>query len=238
MQLRERRAARLDGPQRQWSFVDMNEPTNWYLDDPRPIAASSPYTFFMPSETECLAVRPGDVVKLIFAYEGPTEKWAAERMWVLVSDVRRDGLAGTLDNDPDEPNAPLKSGDVIAFLHHHIIGIEFDKPDTAPPPVPRREYWQRCFVEECVLDGSEPVELLYREAPLPPEEGETYQDSGWRIRGRRGTATDADYSARQFSYVALGAVLNEDDSWLPLIDMPVDSEFERNFASGNYIRCA
>lgn len=215
----------------------MTEP-GWHLEDPRPIAESAPYTFFRPSETECLAVRAGDLIKLIFIYDVPTEEWTAERMWVHVTEAGREGLAGTLGNNPVDPKAPLKHGDLVRCQHFHIIDIEFDKPDTSPAPVPHRTYWERCFVEQCVLDGQEPVEFLYRETPLAPEEDDAYHDSGWRIRGRRGTATAADYDAREFVYIALGKVLNEDDSWLHLIDMPVGCQFERNFETGDYIRRA
>ena len=208
----------------------------WHLEDPRPIAEAAPYTFFRPSETECLAVRPGDLVKLIFNYDVPTEEWAAERMWVRVAEANRDGLAGTLENKPFESKAPLQHGDLVRFQHHHIIDIMFDKPEDAPPQVPRREYWERCLVDQCVLDGTEPVEYLYREAPDMAQDDDKYPDSGWRIRGRRGSASDADYDGRQAAYVALGAVLNRDDSWRHLIDMPQGSQFERDFSTGRYIR--
>jgi hypothetical protein len=36
----------------------------YVLFDPRPIAAEAPYTFFLPSETEIVAIARGDMVKL------------------------------------------------------------------------------------------------------------------------------------------------------------------------------
>ncbi|OSZ71033.1 hypothetical protein CAP39_08955 [Sphingomonas sp. IBVSS1] len=210
--------------------------TGWHLEDPRPIAESARYTFFCPSETECRAVRPGDLVKLIFLYDVPTEEWTAERMWVHVTEAGGEGLAGTLGNKPFESKAPLKHGDLVRFEHHHIVDIVFDKPEEAPPPVSRREYWEGCLVDQCVIDGEEPVEYLYREAPDMAQEGDQYPDSGWRIRGRRGDAMDAEYDGREVAYIALGAVLNKDDSWLHLIDTPEGCQFERNFETGEYIR--
>ncbi len=40
---------------------------------------------------------------------------------------------------------------------------------------------------------------------------------------------------RKFSYVALGAVLNRDDSWLAWIDEPVGTTLMRDFDTGRYV---
>lgn len=64
-----------------------------------------------------------------------------------------------------------------------------------------------------------------------------YPDSGWRIRGTS-EAIEADEAAgRTPQYVALGAVLNEDDSWLSLVDEPVGSAFIRNLSTGYFDAC-
>ncbi len=204
------------------------------LSDPRITAAESPYTFFLPSAAEIAAVAKGDCAKIIFEYRHPTEEWPAERMWVLVDRVDGDSLTGTLDNIPDEPTSTLQLGEPVRFERHHIVAIGWAAPDQALPPVPHREYWERCLVDTCVLDGTEPVEFLYREAPESGE-AERHPDSGWRIRGRMGDATDADIEAREADYVAVGAVLNRDDSWLHLIDSPAGSAFMRDFETGAYV---
>src|SRR3546814_1942806 len=87
----------------------------------------------------------------------------------------------------------------------------------------------------CPLRSPEPVEFIYREEPDMQQDGDTYPDSGWRIRGRQGSASDADMEARKSSYVALGAVLNRDDSWLRWIDAPVGTALMRDFDRNIYV---
>jgi hypothetical protein len=211
------------------------EPPRYLIVDPAPLAARAPYTFFLPSAAEVAAIAEKDLVKLLFEYDHEIEKWGAERMWVKVTDVDGHRLAGTLANDPDEPTSPLEHGERIEFTRDQVLSIVWEHPDAAPQPEDYREYWDRCLVDDCVLDGTEPVEYIYREEPGMAQEGDKYPDSGWRIRGRQGDATDEDMEERKFSYVAIGAVLNHDDSWLPLIDVPVGAAFMRDFESGEYV---
>jgi hypothetical protein len=84
------------------------------------------------------------------------------------------------------------------------------------------------LVDDCVLYEGVPVEYLYREMPDMQQDGDKYADSGWRIRGRQGAATDAEMDERKLSYVALGAVLNRDDSWIGWIDAPIGTALMRD----------
>lgn len=203
--------------------------------DPRPIAADAPYTFELPSENELLAVAPGDLVKLLFR-SIPAGEWESERMWVIVTGTDGVHMTGTLDNEPaDMPQ--LKAGDRISFDRTHIVDISWNEDRATPPPSAPdgRDYWDRCFVDNAILDGQRQVEFLYREEPDPPREGDKFPDSGWRIESDPPDAFDVDSDNPPFSYVALGAVLNRDDSWLHLIDEPVGSAFERDPGTGQFV---
>jgi hypothetical protein len=181
-------------------------------------------------------VRAGDLVKLVFEWELPFEKYVAERMWVRITNVEGDALEGVLDNTPTETGR-LQPGDLVRFSPVNIVSINWADPRPLISEPSSREYWERCLVDQCVLDGIEPVEYLYREKPDMAQEGDKFPDSGWRVRGRQGAATDQDMEARKFQYVAIAAVLNRDDSWLHLIDEAIGSAFMRNFATGQYERC-
>ena len=211
------------------------DPHGYLLQDPRPIAASAPYTYFLPNSSELAAISAGDLVQLLFEHVPPGQEWDVERMWVKVGEAEADQLSGLLANKPDEPTATIAEGDLVRFERRRVIGISWADPDSAPRTPCRREYWDRCLVDDCVLDGTEPVEFIYREEPDMQEEGDTYPDSGWRIRGRMGGATDDEADARRPRYVAIGAVLNRDDSWLPYLDAPVGTSFMRDFEANTYV---
>ena len=203
------------------------------LDDPRPIRRSAPYTFFTPSPERVAAIAPGDQAQLMFRSVPPSPEWGAERMWVEVSEVGPDGLVGTLVNRPNDI-PQLEVGATVRFQPYHVISLVWAHPDQPHPPRgPGREYWERCWVDDCVLEEGAPVGFLFREEPDTPE-GEEYADSGWRIRGDLRGASDEELEARTASYVALGAVLNRDDSWLHLIDEPIGSAFIKDFETGRF----
>jgi len=210
------------------------EPEGYWIDDPRPIAARAPYTFFLPSPAELQAIEVGDLVKLLFEYGIEAEKWDAERMWVTVTSIEGNEAVGRLDNEPDEPRSPVRLGDFIGFDRRHALAVLWAEGKHGPEPPEYREYWDRCMVDDCVIEDGVPVEYIYREQPDLMKPDDRYPDSGWRIRGKQGDASDDDMDARKASYVALGLVLNRDDSWLGVIDAPIGSAFMRNFDSDEY----
>ena len=204
------------------------------LDDPRPNAAEAPYTYFLPLPDHLAALQRDDSVKLVFRPTASGTKWDAERMWVTVTRVDGDHLEGVLDNHPDDIPG-LEAGASVSFFLWHVIAIQFDPEHQATPqPDPRREYWERCMVDKAVIQGELKVDYIYREAPDLAGADDNYPDSGWRIRGDLLNATDAEIDARETAYIAIGAILNRDSSWLHLIDEPVGTAFRRNFDDDTY----
>ena len=106
------------------------------IDDPRPIAAESPYTFFLPSPEELAALAPGDFAKLIFRPNSGSRKWGAERMWVKIDRVDGDALEGTLENEPEDM-PDLHFGDPIRFRRTDVVDCLWERR-AAPPPRPER----------------------------------------------------------------------------------------------------
>lgn len=208
----------------------------YVLEDPRPIAAEAPYTYFLPPAQELDALAKGDSVQLVFRPVPEREKWGAERMWVTVTEVEGNHLTGRLENQPDDMPF-LHPGDTVAFERYQVIDIIWSEQRAEPPPVmPRaRAFWERCIVDECVTKDCLRVHYLYRADPDLTEEGDADPDSGWRIWGDYRELTDAEIEARSRIYVALGRVLNVDDSWLHLIDAPVGSEFIRDWETGEFV---
>jgi hypothetical protein len=201
------------------------------LDDPRPICAEARYTFFLPHLDEITAVRPGDLVKAIFRPTPNNRYYDAERMWVEVEVVASDGFTGRLVNQPfDIPQARL--GTIVTVPRTHVLAVEWAEGREAPAVPEMATYWERCFVDDCVLRGACRVDYLYREDPDPSQD--TYPDSGWRLRGSDAAILDDEHQGKAPQYVALGAVLNRDDSWLSLIDAPVGSAFKWDESTGQY----
>jgi len=159
-------------------------------------------------------------------------------MWVKVESIADGSLVGSLESKPfDMPG--LRKGEHVEFARYHaiaVIFVEAEKERRISRQGSQKQYWDRCLIDCCVLDDGVPVGFIYREEPEPTREGDKDPDSGWRIRGdARGFGAE-EVDKRQIAYVALGAALNRDDSWLSLIDKPIGSAFLRNFDAGTYER--
>ena len=195
------------------------------LDDPRPISERARYTFFMPPAEFIASVLPDDWVKAIFRAVPPDREYDAERMWVKVHEVSPSGFSGVLDTMPsDMPQ--LEPGAALFIPREFVIDVDWAEGRTPPISPPRREYWERCMVDNCVLYGRSRVDYLYREVPDLTSEGDKYPDSGWRIRGIEPEIESDLAAGKSAQYVALGAVLNEDDRWFDLLDEPAGEAFQ------------
>ena len=197
------------------------------IEDPRPIAANAPYTYFVPSEHVISEVQPGDLVKAIFRPIPGNREWDAERMWITVLSVDSEELTGSLDNEPlDFPQ--LRHRATVRVPRTHVIDVMWGDGHIGPEQPSYREYWERCLVDACVVDGRSHVDYLYRETPDMGSDGDKYPDSGWRIRGTEGAIAEDERLEKTAEYIALGAVLNRNDSWLSLIDEATGNAFQWN----------
>ena len=211
-------------------------PEPYEIVDPRPIAASAKYTYFLPPEDRLNAVGAGDLVQIVMRAIPPSEKWDAERVWVRAASASLGWIEGTLESEPDDMPL-LTKGAVIRVPRTHVVNVLFENSDkeSTLQSDPRREFWERCLVDQAVIDGELPVEYIYREAPDMKRDGDKFPDSGWRIRGDTRGISKEELASREVAYVALGVVLNQDDSWVHLIDEPVGSAYERDFERGVYV---
>lgn len=204
------------------------------LNDPRPIAAEAPYTFDMPRPEELASLEPGDGAQAIFCETAGGREYGAERMWVLVERVEDGFVVGRLDNDPlDMPS--IKCGDPVRIPLTHVILCTYVKDKPRPKVPERRSYWDRCFVDACVVEGRSHADYFYREEPDMTQEGDKSPDSGWRIRGTYEAIAEDKQLGEEPMYIALGKVLNADDRWIHLIDSPIGSAFRWDAEIGDYI---
>ena len=199
-----------------------HEPS-WRLNDAEIIRKESPYTFYRPSPAAMSLLRPGNLVKLIFAFDSTDPKTpAAERMWVRIDRIENKRFFGVLDNDPLYIRN-LKAGDPVEFDDRHVI--QTDVPD--PVPDPTAPYRARCFVTNRVLNGEAPARYLYRESP------DSDDDSGWRITAGDETDEYMDDPSNS-AYVSLGSVLRQDDSFVDLLGTLAPCAFSRNAANQRF----
>lgn len=204
------------------------------LEDPRPIAASAPNTFFLPFPEELAALGSGDGVKAIFHEAAGGRKYNGERMWVLVERIENGFVVGRLDNEPyDMPS--IRLGDPLRIPLTHVIDCTYAEGKPAPAVPQRRAYWDRCLVDACVVEGRSHADYLYREERDLTREGDTDPDSGWRIRGTDAAITEDESLGKGSLYIALGTVLNSDDRWLHLIDRDIGCAFLWDAQRDDYI---
>ena len=92
---------------------------------------TDPVSFSIPRSEVRRALRPGTMVKLLFAF-GTGDPPPVERMWVEVLGVDGDRYLGRLDNEPRSIE-DLKLGDPVRFGPQHVAAIWRDAPHAPRP---------------------------------------------------------------------------------------------------------
>jgi hypothetical protein len=198
---------------------------SWSLDNAVELQKEFPYTFYRPSDAVIDRLKPEKAtVKLIFRFEPYEEgQLAAERMWVIINSIDEEGVyTGTLDNDPYHIK-DLKAGDKVSFRREHIIQYdtlnELDIEDINAGKV--EQYLKKCFVSNHIMHDGYNVGRLYREEPYDEEH------TGWTFMSDYETQEYVD-DHTNLQYIAVGKVLNLDDSFIHLLDEPIGSAFARD----------
>ncbi len=191
----------------------------WKLEDVSGRAIEAPYTFYLPSPQLIAQLQVGDLVKLIFQCDVENEQGlSAERMWVEIVARDADRFQGRLDNKPNYiPD--LHFNEVLDFSPCHIIQTQRDDP----VPSLAEQYLDRCFVTGAVLKDKRAVAYLYREEV--DAEGLARHFSGWTLSAGDESEAYCD-DPENWHFVSLGAVLNIDDRFRPLIDQAFSHEAE------------
>lgn len=198
----------------------------WRLIDPRPSLRAHPYTFFVPSDGEINALEQGDLVKMMFEVTQGDET-PVERMWVRFHERDPEGCIGRLDNVPYQIQG-LAAGDVITFQPWHITEVQELRVDDAQD---EERMFARCHVDPHVLDGTAPIQRMVRRKRrwYEPRRIARYPDTGWYIY------SDRKLPARAMKYVAIGVVLNADDS--PLSHLRSDFGTRLKRSAKGFKRC-
>lgn len=189
--------------------------SEWCLIDPRSTIEECPYTFFVPSDAEKAALESGNLVKLIFESLDPEED-SIERMWVIFRGRDEHGYFGNLDNEPYDIQG-LSAGDMIHFDDFNIIAVWEPKFDT---PEDEDRFFARCHVDPRILYDDKRIGRLVRRKPKRQwwwSKPRLYPDTGWHIYAN----DESTPKRKEMEYVAIGALLNKDNSFLPLLDAPV-----------------
>lgn len=204
---------------------------NWHLDNARDIAKENPYTFYVPSDELIKMLKVGHAVRLIFVNDARTETdtMRAERMWVEITHIDGNDFIGKLDNKPYE-NKHLNLGDEIHFKDYHIM--DFYDNDLTDPVPSLAQYWDRCWTTSAIIDKTAPIGYICRTSPCDDKNGN--KDSGWQILSGDETQEYMD-DPDTIQCVALGVLLNIDDSFIHLLSSYIGTAFEKN-AQGEWVK--
>lgn len=153
----------------------MQQPRWTGLKDVEAAHREAPRTFSIPRSDQRRSLRPGDVAKLVFEADRPSDRgFTAERMWVEVREVRPGGYAGELSNHPSFL-AGLEPGARVTFGPQHVAALEvspsgLDLPyglhARVSPEIARDEGWPMAAVRHppAGIDSSGWIVLAHDES--------------------------------------------------------------------------
>ncbi|EFA76897.1 hypothetical protein PPL_09649 [Heterostelium album PN500] len=152
-------------------------------------------------------------------------QYHAERMWVKITSVddQHQHFEGTLDNQPFSLKS-IMSGDPVVFRANQILMIYGQTNQISYLSDEQRILTsQFCLISRMALDQKNGVGYIFREDPSKA----IANDSGWRIF--QGDESD-EYMENKSNYqtTTIAAVLNQDDTFLHLLQYPVDTCFEKD----------
>ena len=82
-----------------------------------------PRKFLRPTDNEIDRLKVGDEVRLFFVFNFKTDDGCrAERMWVEITDISKDGFKGRLTNTPVYIK-DISKGDIVGFLRENIATV-------------------------------------------------------------------------------------------------------------------
>lgn len=149
------------------------------LQDPRPIHAENPYSFYTPCQARLDALAKGDSVKALFMPEDEDDP--TERMWVVIDEIADGHIKGRLANDPMFATG-TSHGDPIEMEAWHVIDIETERNDDPPETNDNGRFFARCLVD-ARIDGGAPIARIVRDQDPPVDfHGKgMFPWSGWRF---------------------------------------------------------
>ena len=112
------------------------EDDGWALDDAEARHAASPQTFHIPDRAEREALRPGQMVQLLFLFLNREPDGSpiidCEKMWVTLKRVTPTGFEGQLESEPatSKALAPLAT---IRFGPEHVACVFVRRSDSQHP---------------------------------------------------------------------------------------------------------
>lgn len=202
--------------------IDRIECEGYAIEDPRPVRAENPYSFYLPCRARLEALATDDHVKAIFTPLQGDGDGGSERMWLQIVGTDGDTLRCTLQNQPFGIEA-LNHGDAVEIRRHHVIDIETQRADDPPETNGNDQYFERCLVDERIIAGT-PIHRIVRDEPEPADYHgkDRFGWTGWRFEAE-GYAPDTATGT-----YALVVPMRRESGYADMLDAPAGTVIERD----------